>query len=380
MRPWKAAAAVAALGLAAAGCTDTRVPGPVEPEPPVRHVVVSGTVFGLDGPAPAGLRATLVGTPRTWSDVEADGSFVVEGKAAGDSVSVIIDAASGARSALPALVRVATAAPGPALRIILVPIRWTIEAGTYAGTTVDVSMDAAFRPPCTESGNTNCDGFFPASWLTGVKVWPAAALPVRLAFDHARTHVAISAADSTAFWNVVARMSDDAGLPLFQPARAADVGLSAAGTPSNGVVIRIDTTLVGFGAWANWWWNASGEMYAGVVRPRTLNAFRHAPLMTHELLHTHGVKHSCSWSTVMGGYGGCGSAPGLSVGDVAYFQLARRVHEAQRARGAPHGLVAALQGERVVIRQLPLFAAAGTARLHAMRTDSIGDRDGDHAH
>lgn len=367
------------LAVLTTACSDRSPGGPVEPAPPgTRSVSASGAVFMLNGMAPGGLQVTLDGAPRVSAPVNADGSFAIEGLALGDSVSLIIDVAQGAgRSVLPALVRVPSRTGNTGLRVVLVPTRWTVEAGTYAGTTVDVSVDAAFRRPCSDTSNTNCDGFYPPSWLNGVKIWTTTSLPVRLALDHGRTHVPFTAADSAALWDAVRRMNDDAGLPLFRAARAEELGLSAAGVPSDGVVVRVDTTLAGFAAWANWWWNANGEMYAGVVRTRDMNAFRNARLMTHELLHTHGIKHSCSWGTVMGGYG-CSSTAGLSVHDVAYFQLARRVHEAQRANAAPHGLVAALQGERVALHGLPFFALPAPARLAAMRADSIAD--GEHAH
>ena len=360
-------------------CSDAAPRDPVGPgEAGTRSVSASGVVFALDGELPGGLSVTLDGLPRVSAPINADGSFAIEGMVNGDSASIIVDVAQGSgRTTLPALLRVPSQASNPGLRVLLVPNRWTIQGGAFANVTVDISVDAAFRRPCADTSNTNCDGFYPAAWLNGIKIWPTTSLPVRLALDHTRTHVPFTDADSVALWQAVQRMNGDAGTPLFRVARADELGLSATGTPTNGVVVRVDTTLAGFGAWANWWWNANGEIYAGVVRTRDMNAVRNARLMTHELLHTHGIKHSCSWSTVMGGYG-CTSTTGLSAHDVAYFQLARRLHEAQRANGAPHGLVAALQGERVVLRGLPLFALPSPARLAALRADSIGD--GDHAH
>jgi hypothetical protein len=332
----------------------------------------------VDGALPPGLRIMLDGRQLVSAPVQADGRFSLAGRVQGDSVSVTIDVADGNRNTLPALIRLPTASATTNLRVVLVPVRWTIEGGAHHGTTVSISMDAAFRAPCDRPGDTNCDGFFPASWTNGIKIWPTTTLPARLAFDHTRSHLGITAADSVHFWNVVGRLNADAGIPLFRPARSDEIILNTAGSPTNGVLIRVDTTLAGFGAWANWWWNASGEMYAGLVRPRNINALRNGSLMTHELLHTQGVKHSCSWETVMGGYG-CGSTPGISAHDVAYFQLARRIHDAQRAHGAPHGLVAALHGERVVLRGLSPAHLPAAARLQLMMSDSIGEPLGDSA-
>jgi hypothetical protein len=371
----------AALACLAVACGDGRPFDPIDAPTPTHQLVATGRVHSLDGSPVAGLRVTIDGGETTTASIASDGSFSIQGPVSGDSASIIIDVAPGtARSTLPALIRVGSRSPA-SVRVVLVPSRWTVTAGSFAGTSVNISMDDAFRAPCADTANINCDGFFPRGWLQGVRLWRPDALPVRVAFDHTRTHGSISAADSVAFWNAVSAMNAAAGTPLFQPARGDEIGLLNSVTPVGGVSVRVDTTLVGFGAYANWWWNAQGDMYAGAIRTRTVAALRSGGLMTHELLHTQGFKHSCSWNTVMGGYG-CGSTSGLSAADVAYVQLARQVHAAQRAHGAPHGLVAALQGERVVLRSLPPFAPAAASPLLLLRTDGIGEpiSGGDHAH
>jgi hypothetical protein len=372
--PAPAATLVAALCTAPllAGCGDAS--GPQQP------FSASGSVTTWDGsPVPA-LAVTVSGggSARTVP-VGTDGTFSVEADVRADTVQLVVDhSGTGARTTLPALVRVSGRAPARDLRIVLVPAYWTIAAGTYAGTTVAVSMDAAFQAPCSTPGDKNCDGFYPADWLGGVKQWPARLLPVRVAFDRANSHQPISAADSAAFWATVGRMNQDAGTILFRPARMEEITLGAANRPVDAVVVRVDTTLTGFSAWTHWWWNAAGDMYAGVVRPASTAQLRVEWLMTHELLHTHGFKHSCAWATVMGSYG-CNPAQRLTIGDVAYLQLAMRVHQRQQATGAAHGLAAALQGERVRMKGLPLFAPSPAA-LRLLLTDSIGHADhGDHA-
>jgi hypothetical protein len=381
MHPRILAATAGALLCLSTACTD-RAATPIEPPPPVppeqHHLSVSGRAFLADGSAPSGVRVILYGDVRVSSPLAADGTFTLQGNVTGDSVDVIIDVVEGGtRTTLPALVRVSTRAPAH-LRVMLVPTTWTVSAGSYQGTSIDVSMDQAFRPPCTNATDINCDGFYPRAWFTGTKLWPASALPVPVAFDHQNTHRAITAADSTEFWRILAAMNEAAGTPLFRAARAVEINTAASGIPNGGVAVRVDTTLTGFAAWANWWWNASGEMYAGVVRLRTTQHLRSGNLVSHELLHTQGFKHSCSWPTVMDGYTCHFQRPGLTAADVAYAQLARHIHEAQRAAAAPHGLIAALQGERVVLRGLPRYAPAEAAWLLRARTD--GAPDGDHAH
>lgn len=53
--------------------------------------------------------------------------------------------------------------------------------------------------------------------------------------------------------------------------------------------------------------------------------------------------------------------------------LALAVHARQQATGAPHGLTAALQGERVVTLGLPPFVPSDAARLQELRMDGIAD-------
>jgi hypothetical protein len=188
----------------------------------------------------------------------------------------------------------------------------------------------------------------------------------------------IAATDSVLFWQTLRRMNEDFGAPLFQPARANEIALGANDVPVGGILVRVDTTISGFGAWTNWWWNAAGQLYAGVVRPRTAALLGSPSLMSHEMLHTQGFKHSCSWSTVMGGYG-CGSSNRLSAQDVAYAQLAVEVDARQRAIGAMYALDAARNGERVVLRNMAPLTIVDR-QFAAMRGDSIGERMSDHAH
>jgi hypothetical protein len=362
----------AALTCTLVACSDAR--GPVTPPLTTREVVATGRVHMLDGSAPAGVVARIGAAS---APIAANGTFTVQAMVTTDSVDLIIDVPPGAaRTTLPALLRLpSTTAAG--ITVVLVPNRWTVTGGAYHGTTVNVSLDAAFRPPCSTAGDTNCDGFFPAAWFSGIKLWPAAAYPIRVAFDHPRSHLVVTAADSAAFWTIVDRMNADLGTAAFRPARIDELSLTD-GRPLDAVVVRVDTTLASFSAWTNWWWNGAGEMYAGVIRTARADHVRSGWLMTHELLHTQGLKHSCSWSTVMGGYG-CSPAARLSATDVAYTQLARHVRDAQRAAGpGAHGLIAALQGERVVIAGLPPFATGRALRFGTLGGDSIGH--GDHAH
>lgn len=366
--------ATIALLAAALGCGDATAPD--DPIGGTVPVSAAGRVFTLTGAIPTGARFVVASTAgRESTAIAADGSFSIQARAGGPSVDLVVEA----DGMHPSLVRVALGSALPQLSFVLVPRRWTIRGGTHDGVTVDISPDAAFRLPCATANDTNCDGFYPTAWTGLPRLWPRASLPIRVAFDHARSHQIVSAADSTTFWQIMQRMNADYGTSLFRPAQAEEISIAEDGRPQQAILVRIDTTLTGYSAWTNWWWNGAGEMYAGVVRPRRTSLLASTSLMTHELLHTQGFKHSCSWTTVMGGYP-CSSNAGLSAHDVAYAQLAVHIEIVQRQSAAAHSLAAARDGERAVTLGLPVTAVAITSSFSASRGDSIGDALGDHAH
>jgi hypothetical protein len=104
---------------------------------------------------------------------------------------------------------------------------------------------------------------------------------------------------------------------------------------------------------------------------------RSGSLVTHELLHAIGLKHSCAWTTVMGGYG-CPSAGGLTLEDVGYARLALRLAEIQRATNAYRNLYDAMQGERVVLLGLPPASLTLAEALGLPAASREGGQDGAH--
>lgn len=370
---WFAASRLA-VGLSVSfllgACGDDGGTGPDLPE--LRDLDLSGQVFTVDGGAPDPVVVTVSSLAGKRSVVVArDGRFRLETKVAGDTVDFIVSGIASDSRYHPALIRTASRTLSD-LRVVLVPRVWTIDRGTYAGQKVEISVDDAFRPPCENRDDTNCDGFYPRVWTTGLKLWGRSSLPIPVSFDRERSTSPITAADSAAYWEIVDRMNKDFGTVLFVPAVYEDLEKVDDGRVLGGITVRVDETLSGFGAWTNWWWAGTGEMWTGVIRLRRPEFIANLSLMTHELLHTQGFKHSCSWHTVMGGYG-CSSHPGLSPHDVAYAHLALAVNERQRATGAPHGLIAALQGERVITRGLQPFRVLDPERLIELRMDGVGD-------
>lgn len=369
----RAGAARVIVGLAVAltlvGCGGDGT-GPDLPEQ--IEVDLSGRVYTVDGRAPVSVMVAVTSQAgQTTVAVAADGTFRLRAQVAGDTVDYVISGTGADSLYHPSLIRT-TVDQVPTLRAILIPRRWTIDRGRYRGRTVEISPDAAFRAPCEDPNDINCDGFYPRVWITGTKAWRADALPIPVAFDRDRSTDPIGAADSAAYWEIVDQMNADFGTTLFRPAAYTDLQKTTDGRALGAVLVRVDNSLSGFGAWTNWWWNADGEMWSGLIRLRHSGHFDNVGLMTHELLHTLGFKHSCSWPTVMGGYG-CSSFPGLSPEDVAYAQLALAVNARQRETGAPHGLIAALQGERILTLKLPPFTAPDVARLRELRVDGVAE-------
>jgi len=343
---------------------------------PASPVSASGQLFTIEGIASGPVTATLrigVSPPRSVS-VSADGRFSLTSAAPGDPVDLVISASSG--SYLPTLVRLPRSTIAASEhRILLTPRRWTIVGGTYASSTVDISPNQAFTPPCTSASDINCDGFYPKSWATGIKLWDTATLPARVAFDHSRTAAPISATDSVAFWSIVRQMEADIGRPLFRPAMASELTVDADGWSAGAVMVRIDASLTPGRGYTNWRWDNRGVVFSAVARFGSAAPLGSISVVTHELLHALGFKHSCAWSTVMGGYG-CSSAPGLTRQDVGYAQLAFQLAGIQRAANAYRNLYDAMQGERVVVLGLEPVSLTFTQALGLAPTPWGGGQDG----
>ena len=309
-------------------------------------VAASGIVYHFAPSSMEPLRASLrhvAGAPASML-AAADGSFSISGESATELFDLVVEGENARH--LPALMRLRYFAPTANLRIVMTPATWTPPTGSYAATTVDVDPVDAFEPPPNATGE-NYDGYWPDSWLSGIKVFGSALLPARLAFDRGGSDAPITGADSVAFWAIVRQMEADLGRPLFVPASIEQLTLDGDGKSAGAVIVRIDDELSTYQGYANWWWMGGGTVYAGIVRLGSAAAFAHSGLVTHELLHTLGFKHSCSWPTVMGGYG-CPLQSRLSPQDVAHAQLAFAMRDIEGNVGASNALAAALNAQLVL--------------------------------
>ncbi|MBV9772588.1 MAG: hypothetical protein JO040_01475 [Gemmatimonadetes bacterium] len=320
-----------------------------------------GRILPADGGSVAGMRVYVRGA--SFSDsatVDSTGRFTVAlpERLRGDSLELFTNAAdSAAIRYYPALVRLFDEQLAAEQGVVLVPREWTIPTGRFAGRTVRIDLDRAFRPVCDE-----CTGFY-RNLADGpsrgqVRTWPEEVFPLRVVFDREFSGASISARDSTAFWRAVDEMEADLGADLFRPARFADA-LPVNDVTSNDVIfVQIDPAMhmAGLGVTGT----EGGTVTYGEVRVKSgslLTGPEGTGLVSHEMLHALGFGHTCSWHTVMAVAARCGgmSSDRLTEEDVAYAQLARQVRGVQQSRGARWGMEAALAAAREIRSGRPLL-------------------------
>jgi Big-like domain-containing protein len=307
--------------------------------------VIRGRVLTMDGEVPAGMQVRFVSASFADSAVAGpDGRFEFRPAATyadtGELSITAVDRRS--RQYHPMVARLTARETGPELRAVLVPTSWTIRSGTYAGTTVDVSAEAALRrwrgaAPFARSAA------YQGRRTRRVVGWAPQAFPLPVAFIRDRSTSAISPADSTAFWASVRRLEEQLGMTAFRPADTAalrDGGL--------GVEVVIDPRVPPAAVtWASW--VPSGDLNDARVALRTVADFRNSGLVAHEMLHALGFGHALEWRSVMTRTASA-SVTTLTAQDVAYVQLIHRVRAAQAAFGADLGFLEAADGERRVRR------------------------------
>ncbi|MBB4637404.1 hypothetical protein [Longimicrobium terrae] len=294
--------------------------------------------------------------PRTDSArVSADGRFSISVPGAG-GVEVVIDARGAARNYHPALARMTARDLASEQVFVLVPRRWTIPAGAFAGRTVEISPDLARRPVCQGCVAfwLRVEGFRAPAWFQS---WDASSFPLRMALDRENAVPRGAVPDSAAFWRIARTVEDDYGADLFRPVRYAEAEPEEDDIdPSNVVLLLTDATLPISGLTTLL--SRGGRVTYGTMRLRNRGIVfgSEGPrVVTHELMHTLGVGHTCAWRSVSADLVRCpemGSTR-LTPEDVAYTQVLYRVRNVQRAAGARWGLDAAIAGERVIILHRP---------------------------
>jgi hypothetical protein len=308
-----------------------------------------GRVVAADGSSVAGTRVWVrAGTFADSADVDSAGAFAFALPARGaDSLEVRAAAVDTTAAAFyPAVARAQRDELMFDQGFVLVPRRWTVAGGRYAGQGVEVDLRRAFRPACGR-----CSGFFrfrggrTARSRGRVLSWPSSRFPLRVAFDRDREGgPQIGPRDSASFWRAADSMQAAVGASLFRPAAYADA-LPRDRSPNDVLLVRADPTLREAGLTTV----VSGEAgisYAAVrVQRASMLSDPIGPrLVAHELFHALGIGHTCSWTSVMAEAESCPElrAETPMPEDVAYLQLLLRMRVIQRDPALRWGMEEAL--------------------------------------
>jgi hypothetical protein len=313
--------------------------------------VLAGRVIAAGGGDTRGVRVfARAGALADSAEVDSAGRFalVLPEASLGDSLELWVDAAdSGAAAFHPARLRLGPWDVAREQEIVLVPLRWTIDAGRYAGHEVEVRLARAFSPPCA-----TCTGFFrtlPAdknSGRTRLQGWPAGRFPLRVAFDREWNGEPVTARDSAAFWRAADELEETFGADVFRPANFPDAVPREDGGPDDVILVWFDPDMRGIGGIGTAVSHGDDIEYGDVRLNR--EALREDAmaqgLVPHELMHALGFGHTCAWRSVVADVRRCPSlrAPTATEDDVAYAELAAAIRSLLRERGGRWAIEAAL--------------------------------------
>ena len=256
----------------------------------------------------SGGRANLgtVDTVRT----DSTGSFAAIARETTGSVIVTIPGAAyfGLRAAIPPT-RI-----HEEVRLVLVPRRWTIAKGSFAGVSIAILPSAALRraPDRVSFGRVHerrVVGWEPGSFP----------LAVVLRRDDGRR---ISPVDSIDFWSAAASVEAAIGVDSFRPAM--DTALRGRAYP---VDVRVDPRISGSGlTFVSW--DREGNIFEASVRFHSNADMREPGIVEHELLHVLGFGHTNEWPSAMQARAPLSRR--ITAEEVAYAQLLMRVHELEQ--------------------------------------------------
>ena len=218
--------------------------------------------------------------------------------------------------------------PDAALRILLVPTRFVIDGGTYAGAVVPIFLDAALAPGWERTRYWRVARAGSEGYGTPV-AWPESFFPIPVIL---RARGGVGAADSIAFWRAARQLEMDFGRSLFQPApdEPADEEIWK--------IVVVVASSAGSAGMTYVTYDSFGAIYEVMIAIRTREYFADARLISHELMHALGFGHSTGWYSAAGG---STSTPARATAtDIAYAQLLYRLRRAHIAQQATHGILA----------------------------------------
>lgn len=271
-------------------------------------------------------------------------------------------------------------------QIALVPDRWTLESGDYAGTEVPIDPDLAadskvmpsfwgFFFPFRQQGSfqvvTNS-----ALWAGDLRTWKPGLFPIPVALDRPGSNAGITEADSIAFWSHVETMESALGRDVFEPAAIDDVTiLGGSRRARNAVLVQIDTAqlLDGYSdpntpdAWT-WLFSADASSWSGSpvsrvalgsadmngarVRLRSTELLTDRRTVIHELMHVLGAGHGCSWASVQT-YCASLATDVPTPADVAHLEVLEAMRGLEATINSRWGIMSAVLGQRTVTLGLP---------------------------
>jgi hypothetical protein len=312
---------------------------------------VVGRVIAAGGGDVRGVQVIArAGALADTAEVDSAGAFALSLPRAdiADSVELWIGAADSVPAAFhPARLRVGPAEVARGQEIVLVPLRWTIRSGRYAGREVEVSLARAFDPPCA-----GCSGFYRAfnapadSARKRLQGWPAERLPLRVAFDREWNGERVTEGDSVTFWRDADELNAIFGVEVFRRATYPDAAPHGDGDPDDVILVWFDPEMHGLGGVGTAVSRGDDIGYGDLrLNRRALRQEETSPgLVEHELMHTLGFGHTCAWRSVVADIRRCPErrAPAATEEDVAYSELASALRALVHGHGTRWSLEAAL--------------------------------------
>ncbi len=372
--------------LFVAACAD-QPSGPELDDQPEPFGTVRGQAF-----APGRLTLNDVQARVRWGDQEATGPVALDGTFSvplPDTVSgfgfLTLEPGPGS-ALLPSwvlLVRGDLDAPG---KIVMMPRSWSIESGDYAGQTVSIRPSAAADARVMPSfwGTYfpfRQDGFLQvildsSEWTGAFRTWSTDDFPIDVALDRPGSNAPFSAADSTLLWRHLDRMEQALGRDAFRPVRIEDVPVLGGSRRALGtILVQIDTAqeVRGEGvanvtepwtwsltadatSWSGGWVQQMGFLSArissGQVRFHDASLMEDQQLVIHEMMHTLGAGHGCSWPSVQT-YCASLLTDVPTAEDVAHLEVLEAIRHLEGELGTRWGVLASVIGHRVVTLGLP---------------------------
>ncbi|MFQ5536842.1 MAG: hypothetical protein ACE5GJ_05255 [Gemmatimonadota bacterium] len=265
--------------------------------------------------------------------------------------------------------------------VVLTPRKWTVSGGMYAGQAVDIHPELATDVKVLPSywGTFfpyRQDGFLQTIvdntvWTGKFQTWPEPSLPIPVALDRPGSRGAFAQGDSALFWSHIADMEEALGRDVFRPVPLEDVVILSGTRRARGaILVRMDSTLTDRGRgtpstpdpW-NWALSAdastwsqgqvsrigfvSDDIEGGIVSFHDSDLLRNRALVIHEMMHTLGAGHGCSWPSVQT-YCASLKRDLPTAQDVAYLEVLEAMRTLEQQHNTRWGLLAAAAGARVV--------------------------------